>query len=407
MYLLRFKSIFQMQSKNEPNLKPIIEKIENFAKFNLLIIHSSSDDNVFRHKSFSRILWVLMTRIVIFLSILRFGLTVIISTESMRTVLFNFFYLMGDSKLISSAITLVLVSQLTIEITAIYQERIHNFALLRILYMLKYKLIKYPLSANNYRKLCARLNILSKYSLFVFNTLLVVFLNIIHLIMTLIMYSTLEKTFVTTLTLIVSNVLAFINITQIFALLWTAFCLFFLGSVYLKMKFTEINDRIAKSIEQKDIKLLMYSIAEHNYVEKLTQDFNKYFSICIFILYYFETIGFLIGFFGIHKSDTTFIGRIILGVIVSTCFTAIIALNLMCTWVVTAAHKPYSSLITIINKRILMTVGQRIKLLSFIEKLSGREIGFYCYDLFPMNNYEFYQYLYIAGCNYFLLMDLF
>ena len=26
MYLLRFKNIFQMHSKNEPNLKPIIEK---------------------------------------------------------------------------------------------------------------------------------------------------------------------------------------------------------------------------------------------------------------------------------------------------------------------------------------------------------------------------------------------
>ena len=130
----------------------------------------------------------------------------------------------------------------------------HNFALLKILYMLKYKLIKNPLSPSDYRKLCARLNILSKYTLFIFNTFFIVFLNIIHLIMTLIMKKKNEKTFVTILILIVSNVLAFINITQIFALLWTAFCLFFLGSVYLKMKFTEINDRITKS----DKKILNY-----------------------------------------------------------------------------------------------------------------------------------------------------
>ena len=122
---------------------------------------------------------------------------------------------------------------------------------------------------------------------------------------------------------------------------------------------------------------------------------------------YISTIGFLIAMFGIHRRNTTLFGRLFLGFLVSTCFTTIIVLNLMCTWVVIAAHKPYSSLIKIINKRILMTVGQRIKLLSFIEKLSGREIEFYCYDLFPMNNYKFYQYLYIAGCNYFLLMSLF
>ena len=53
-----------------------------------------------------------------------------------------------------------------------------------------------------------------------------------------------------------------------------------------------------------------------------------------------------------------------------------------------------------------MSIKQRLKLLSFIEKLSGREIGFYCYDLFPMNNYEFYQYLYICGSNYFLFLSL-
>ena len=38
-----------------------------------------------------------------------------------------------------------------------------------------------------------------------------------------------------------------------------------------------------------------------------------------------------------------------------------------------------------------LTFRQRWKLLAFIEKLSGRPIGFYCYDLFPMNNYEFYK----------------
>ena len=42
-------------------------------------------------------------------------------------------------------------------------------------------------------------------------------------------------------------------------------------------------------------------------------------------------------------------------------------------------------------------------LLTFI----GPAIGYYCLDLFPMNSYEFYQFLAIACNNYLLLITMF
>ena len=48
----------------------------------------------------------------------------------------------------------------------------------------------------------------------------------------------------------------------------------------------------------------------------------------------------------------------------------------------------------------------QFKLVTLLEKMTDREICYYCYDMFPMNNYEFYQYLSITGLNYFLIVDL-
>jgi hypothetical protein len=38
-------------------------------------------------------------------------------------------------------------------------------------------------------------------------------------------------------------------------------------------------------------------------------------------------------------------------------------------------------------------VQLRLKITSFIEKLCGPVIGYYCYNLFAFTNYEFYEYV--------------
>jgi len=70
-----------------------------------------------------------------------------------------------------------------------------------------------------------------------------------------------------------------------------------------------------------------------------------------------------------------------------------------------AAHQPYNKLFSIIVKKPT-GLALKLKVSGLIEKLSGPTIGFYCFELFPFTNYEFY--LYITNCvkNFILFMDL-
>ena len=83
-------------------------------------------------------------------------------------------------------------------------------------------------------------------------------------------------------------------------------------------------------------------------------------------------------------------------------------MHLTCKLICTRAHHAYSNLFTIlVNKNIRMNYKQRLKLMSFMEKLSGPQIGFYCYDLFAMNSNGFYEYITIYVSNYLLIISLF
>ena len=145
-----------------------------------------------------------------------------------------------------------------------------------------------------------------------------------------------------------------------------------------------------------------------NFVEILTKKFNNFFRVFIFIMYYNFTLAAEAMILIIQHKESTIIGKIgavFVGVI---SLTIIIILNKMSTWISTTAHHSYDKLYFLSNdKRIRMSFRQRWKLLSFIEKLSGHTIGFYCYDLFPMTSERFFQYLYVAGANYFLIMNIF
>ena len=155
----------------------------------------------------------------------------------------------------------------------------------------------------------------------------------------------------------------------------------------------------------------MYAIREHNYIEIKVKQLNHFFRIITFVIYNISTLSVQIALFIAHHKDTTVIFRVATIVTTGFGFLILLILNLMSVSLSNSAHKSYSVLFGIDNKKFKintrLTFRQRWKLLAFIEKLSGFPIGYYCYDLFPMDSYEFYQYLYIAGSNYFLIMSLF
>ncbi len=70
-------------------------------------------------------------------------------------------------------------------------------------------------------------------------------------------------------------------------------------------------------------------------------------------------------------------------------------LNIPMLGITMSCKKPYNKLNSIIaTKRI--DLRMKLKTIELIERLTGPEIGIYCYDLFPFSNYELY--LYTANC---------
>ncbi len=189
-------------------------------------------------------------------------------------------------------------------------------------------------------------------------------------------------------------------------ILWYVSCLY----LYLKFKEVYIKIRLANKSNQYHLSSLqiLLAIKEHNFVEKMTKDFNQFYRILIFIIYYIGTPCMLSLLYIVHHRDTNLYIRIIMALMTATAVLPILMTNYMCTWINNASYKPTALLFSYLCRtKIRIPLSHRLKIMSFIEHLSEREIGFYCYDLFPMNNFEFYQYLCMSGVNYFLIMSLF
>ena len=402
------KNKFNDFIEDKTDFNTCLQSMERFAKNNYILIATDAYDYMSGHKSKTRIFGIIMFRIATILHTLRCASIALINKESVREYLFDFSSMAGNRSLYESALSVISAAIVAIGLTTLYQELTNTFYIYMFGYLYNTNRMLYPLNSKNRRKFNIKCNFIARYLIRTASYVMVSVFSGFHLILSTVYYLTLEEKLYSFMSLIVCNILWTVFMIQCFAILWIGFTIWFMFTQYLKYKYNEINRKIEFSLKHSNIKLLLYAIEEHNYVEILTKKANLFFRIITFIIYYIGTIGFQLMLFCTHHKESTLIGRIISGFGYFTCFWAVLLVNAMSTGVIRSAHKSYSKLFSIIkNKRIRMTFRQHWKLLSFMEKLSGRQIGFYCYDLFPMNSYEFYQYLYIAGSNYILIMNLF
>ena len=85
-------------------------------------------------------------------------------------------------------------------------------------------------------------------------------------------------------------------------------------------------------------------------------------------------------------------------------FCAFMAQNFTASAFTATAHKPIKHLYTFMaNNKLLLK--KKMKIYMFIQKLSGKPIGFYCFNLFAFNNYAFYQYISYVSVTYFLILE--
>ena len=108
----------------------------------------------------------------------------------------------------------------------------------------------------------------------------------------------------------------------------------------------------------------------------------------------------------IQSGNNELLGVLVGGTVLIVVYIGVFGLNLITSQITRIAHKPRE----LFHEYLLhntVTFNQKIRIIAFIESLSGPDIEFYCLDLFPMTNFEFY--LYITNCVkiYFLCHSVF
>ena len=97
--------------------------------------------------------------------------------------------------------------------------------------------------------------------------------------------------------------------------------------------------------------------------------------------------------------------RLITLIIVFVVISNLLVVNYFLCLVGREAHKSYPFINSVLTRKRLRLMT-KLKVISLLERLSGPLIGFYCYDLFPFTNYEFYLFCVNCVSNFILFMGL-
>ena len=389
------------------HIKEIIEQSEKFAENKLVLIYYF-DEYVQEVKNSKRESRVTLLKLVIYTYLYKLFVMGFIDDIRIRLLIMDYtLNFNGNRLLYSLAFSSLGFIFLVIPFRVQYLEMSRQMPILKIYYLIKYRIIQYPLTSNHYQKFCFYLKIMSS---MLFNS----FLNTLAIIVTFCHIFTFGSYPMNGLEIysifgqILGNITFFSTFYYASAYVIMVVFVWFSSIQYLKFKFEEINTKIELSLKQKNIRLLMNAIHEHNYVEILTRDINFLLSRLIFILYYILTLTSQLFLYISQREDTLLIHRIFFRFYGISYVLFLLAMNITCNQLCSRAHKSYPMLFLIIfNENIRMSLKQRLKLWSFVEKLSGRQIGFYCYDLFAMNSNRFHHYLCIYVSNYILIVNLF
>ena len=194
--------------------------------------------------------------------------------------------------------------------------------------------------------------------------------------------------------------------THCFAIGWANFILFNITTLYLKYHFNQINDEMRENISSRISSKFINGIKRHHYYCRLTHEFNEFFKYYLLLWYFGGTVGVnLLLNIGFHsKADVIYRSIfIILGIIIGI---ALYMHNYSTSTVSSSAHKLRVILYSILCKNKLK-VMHKLKICSYIEKLSGPKIAFYCYDLFPFTNYGFMEFIAFVSASYLLMNSFF
>ena len=186
---------------------------------------------------------------------------------------------------------------------------------------------------------------------------------------------------------------------------FASFVLFAMTSSFLKYEFRQLNEEIEYCVKRRKLNLLMKAMNRHQINTELTNSVNLFFSINLGGIYFNCTPAVDILVYLSFQNELNIILRLLYISVALQMFSLFLAQNFTASSFTATAHKPIKHLYTFMaNKKL--SLKKKMKIYMFIQKLSGKPIGFYCFNLFAFNNYAFYQYISFVSVTYFLILDL-
>jgi hypothetical protein len=148
----------------------------------------------------------------------------------------------------------------------------------------------------------------------------------------------------------------------------------------------------------------MDAIHKHKYYSDVTLLYNEVYKYSVTGIYLSCTPGINI-FVYLALSEKNPYLQILYGLGLISMLTVLFGAHYMTSSVCSAAHHFTGDLYSLLfRKRI--PLQYKLKILTFIERLCGPKIGYYCYNLFAFTNQAFYEYIAILFSNYLLLNAL-
>ena len=265
--------------------------------------------------------------------------------------------------------------------------------------------IDVPLNAWNRRKMNFRMNLIAKYLFYpLFYSMSLLTSTIFTTANILAYYYSAGSAFTLIITVIwaILLIIWFINFTGIFIIsifMWYAMML------YMRYKFNEVHNKVMYGFITGNKSLIIKAFVEHNLVSQNIHRLNHFFNYMVFVIYFFAVPAIEILIYLAQSKESNIYVRWAAAYTFIVLFIGCSLINLWCARMTASAHKSYKLMFKVMcSRRMYFSIKERLRVMTFIEKLSGPDIGFYCLNLFPMNGINFAQYLYVCGANYFLIM---
>ena len=401
----RLKRVHNKIDHDNMELVNAINLIEWIATTYYVLASNSIRDYLKGNQRRDRLIVASIMRIVMAMCLLKYMIAFFSKNKLVMAMINDETKIVGNSRPISLMCTLCWVSLLIEGIYIFYLDMSKTFFDLEFMQLLRYQSARVKLNWANRIKYGRRMNKLVNYLYRIHFYAAVPWVSLTFIAALFLSYlkSNGEYYFVS---LIFWIIVIMITLVHAFSMSIFIVSIVNLSAFYLINKFKELDQSFAYFVTLGDVQSLLRLINYHNYTAVLAHRINRFVRVTIFNSYYIATIVIQLMSYIAHEKSTTVYFRISIGTIVIFLVCLIFGVNLISANINRWSHRPINRLYSFVAMNKL-NLKPQLKCQIFIERLSGPPIGYYCLNLFPMNNYEFYKYITFVAMNHILILSNF